>query len=74
MVLKELSEQIGKATIINFAAVLALLIYTVMVSVHIVIAVQAEAPMEAFKDVILWAMPILLNILATYGIMSKKEG
>lgn len=74
MVLTELGEQIGKATLINFAAALALFIYVFLTWTHVTIAVQAEDPMAAFKDVLLWAVPILLNIMATYGIMKPKEG
>ena len=73
MVLKEVGEQIAKTNIINFAAALALFLYVFLTWQHVVIAIQAEDPMMAFKDVLLWTLPVLLNIMATYGILKAKE-
>ena len=68
-----IKEALEKFDIVNFAAALALLIYTYLVYQHVVLAVHATDPMTAYKDVLLWALPVLLNILATYGIIKSKE-
>lgn len=73
MVLQEVGKQITKASIINFAAALALFIYVFLTWQHVVLAIMAEDPLAAFKDVLLWSLPVLLNILATYGIVKAKE-
>jgi len=74
MVLTEIGEQIQKASLINFAAALAIFLYVFLTWTHVSIAVQQTEPMAAFKDVLLWSIPILLNIMSTYGIMKAKEG
>ena len=68
-----ITEQLAKFDIVNFAAALALLLYTYLVYTHVVIAVTSTDPMTAYKDVLLWALPVLLNILATYGIIKSRE-
>ena len=73
MKLNEVGEQIGKAPITAMAAVLALLIYVLLVWWHVSIALQAEVPMEAFKDVLLWSIPILLGILEKYGVLNAAK-
>lgn len=68
-----LREKLAETSIVNFAAALALIIFLALASVHVSIAVQAPDPLEAFKDVILWVLPVILNILATYGIIRSGE-
>lgn len=68
-----IAEQLAKFDIVNFAAALALLLYAYLVYQHVVLAVMSTDPMAAYKDVLLWALPVLLNILATYGIIKGKE-
>lgn len=75
MVLKNIKEAIAKTNIINFGAVLALIMWLVLTSVWLVLAVRSSDPLIAIKDVVIWSGSILLNILATYGILeAKREG
>lgn len=67
-------EKVANITILNFAAVLALLIFTYMAFVHLTLAVQQDDAMAAFKDVVLWVIPIILNMLATYGLIERRNG
>ncbi len=73
MVLKEISDAITKANVTTFAAVLALFIYAVLTMVWLAQALQSSNPLDAMKDVVLWSGSILLNILATYGIVTAKK-
>ena len=68
-----LLARIEQADIVNIAAVAAILLYLILVISHLVMAVQSPDPMEAMQDVLLWSIPILLNILATYGIVKSTN-
>lgn len=74
MVLKEVKDVVAKANIINFAAGAAIFLFLFLAYTHMTMAAQAANPLEAFKDVLLWVVPIILNILATYGIVKAKNG
>lgn len=66
---------IQKADVINFSAILALLLFVFLVITHVAIVIYtATDKVQAFKDITQWAMPIILSILSTYGILKVREG
>ena len=63
---------LARADIVNVAAILSLILLTVLMSANVYIVLRFSIDKEAaFKDVLLWILPILLNILATYGIVKN---
>lgn len=68
-----IKDKIAEVNIVNFAAAVAIVMLIALASVHVAMAAQAEDRLEAFKDVVLWVLPVLLNILATYGIITKES-
>jgi len=68
-----LKAKIEKSDVINFGAIIALIMYVILVLTHLFFASRSSNPVEAIKDVITWALPVLMGILTTYGIVKTKS-
>jgi len=62
-----------KGDVVNFGALTAICVLVFLIITHTAIAFQSENPTETIKDVTQWAVPILLGILQTYGILKMKR-
>ena len=66
-------EIFEKADVVNFGAVLALLVWALLVGFGLYLATLQSDSWAAYKDVCLWAAPVLLGILSTYGIIKQEK-
>lgn len=64
---------VDRADVINFGAVLALVLITVLIIAGLIFAWRQSDPWAAYKDVVIWANGVLLGILSTYGIIKRGE-
>lgn len=68
-----LTEYIKRVDVVNSAAVVAIVLFVYIVYRSLNVAAQAEDPISATRDVVIWALPVILNILATYGIIKERS-
>jgi hypothetical protein len=63
---------LDRADVVNFAAVVALLIWFIYVCASLVFTWQTDAPWESLAPFIKDMMIIVLSILTTYGIVKAR--
>lgn len=65
IVMSTIKSFIEQADIVNVGALIALLLFTYLVYKSLALC----STLEDVQDVITWALPVILNILSTYGIL-----
>jgi len=67
----DLEKWLDKADVVNIGALIALIVYVVLVVSHVYIALNSTEPSTVFKEVLNWAIPVFLGILQTYGLIKR---
>jgi len=61
-----------KADVINFAAIVSILLIVTLVAVYIIFAFLSETPLEVLSELKNWVIPIISAIFLAYGITRKE--